>query len=56
MPAARPSPLNSMLTEWIGDWATTPNGDRIMSYFNWCRRERQKLQERLGTSPELVVA
>ncbi|MBC7874906.1 MAG: isochorismatase family protein [Ferruginibacter sp.] len=44
---SQPITLNSLLTEWIRDWKTTPHTDAITSYFKWYGPEIEKVEKRI---------
>jgi nicotinamidase-related amidase len=48
---SQPITLNSMLTEWVRDWATTPFGDGFASYLDWYTPEIENLRKRLSANP-----
>jgi nicotinamidase-related amidase len=52
---SQPITLDSLQTEWIRDWATTPYAEGFVAYQEWHTTELTALDERLGTSPELVT-
>lgn len=44
---SQPITLNSLLTEWIRDWKTTPHTEAITSYFKWYTPEIEKAGKRI---------
>ena len=44
---SQPLTLNSLFTEWIRDWKTTPFGEAFGSYRAWYDPEIERLQQRI---------
>jgi nicotinamidase-related amidase len=44
---SQPITLNSMLTEWIRDWKTTPFGEAFTSYRTWYDPEIEKVEKHI---------
>lgn len=53
---SQPVTLNSLQTEWIRDWKTTPYAEGFVSYLDWYNPQIESVRERLGSSPELITA
>lgn len=47
---SQPITLNSLLTEWIRDWKTTPHTQAITNYFKWYTPEIEKAEKRILTN------
>ncbi|MBC7887017.1 MAG: isochorismatase family protein [Ferruginibacter sp.] len=47
---SQPITLNSLLTEWIRDWKTTPHTEAITNYFKWYTPEIEKVEQRILTN------
>jgi nicotinamidase-related amidase len=52
---SRPVTLNSMQTEWIRDWKTTPYTDGFVSYLDWYTPEIEGVRARLASSADLIA-
>jgi nicotinamidase-related amidase len=52
---SQPVTLNSMQTEWIRDWKTTPYTDGFVSYLDWYTPEIDSVRERLASSADLIA-
>ena len=48
---SQPITLNSMLTEWIRDWGTTPYTKEFLSYMKWYGPEIETVRKRLRAKP-----
>ncbi|MBC7829747.1 MAG: isochorismatase family protein [Chitinophagaceae bacterium] len=48
---SQPITLNSLVTEWIRDWKTTPHTETITSYLKWYGPEIEKVRKRLLKNP-----
>jgi nicotinamidase-related amidase len=48
---SQPLTVNSMLTEWIRDWGTTPYLEDFTSHMQWYGPEIEKIRTRLRTYP-----
>jgi nicotinamidase-related amidase len=48
---SQPITLNSMLTEWIRDWGTTPYAKEFLSYMKWYEPEIETVRKRLRAKP-----
>lgn len=53
---SQPITLNSLLTEWIRDWGTTPHGPAAMDHFKWYEPQIAKVRGRMRTKPPAIVA
>jgi nicotinamidase-related amidase len=53
---SQPITLNSMLTEWIRDWKTTPHASAFKSYLAWYGPEIERVRKRLQSKPFDSVA
>lgn len=50
---SQPITVNSMITEWIRDWATTPHMKGFQGYAEWYGPEIEKVRTRLRANPYL---
>jgi nicotinamidase-related amidase len=48
---SQPITLNSMLTEWIRDWGTTPYTKAFTAHLEWYTPQIEKLRKRLDANP-----
>jgi nicotinamidase-related amidase len=48
---SQPITVNSLLTEWIRDWGTTPYATQFASHMQWYGPEIEKIRTRLRASP-----
>jgi nicotinamidase-related amidase len=48
---SQPITVNSLLTEWIRDWGTTPYATEFASHMQWYGPEIEKIRTRLRASP-----
>ena len=48
---SQPITLNSLLTEWIRDWGTTPYSKDFISYMKWYGPQIEKIRARLRAKP-----
>lgn len=53
---SQPITLNSMLTEWIRDWKTTPHATAFGSYLEWYTPQIEALRKRYQSNPFKAVA
>ncbi len=53
---SQPITLNSMLTEWIRDWKTTPYTNAFGAYRKWYDPEIERVRKRLRANPVAPVA
>ncbi len=53
---SQPVTLNSLQTEWIRDWGTTPYGEKFAEYLAWYDPEITKVRDRMRSGAELVTA
>ena len=52
---SQPLTVNSLQTEWVRDWATTPYTDAFVSSMEWYGPEIEKVRSRLTSEPYPVV-
>ena len=52
---SRPLTLNSLLTEWVRDWGTTPYEKPFTQYMQWYQAEIEGVRARLRASPYQAV-
>ena len=55
-PEYYPLTLNSLVTEWVRDWKTSPYAQAIYPYFEWYAPRISSIVERLESTPELAAA
>jgi nicotinamidase-related amidase len=48
---SQPITLNSLLTEWIRDWRTTPYAEKFYSHMEWYTPEIESVRKRLSADP-----
>jgi len=48
---SQPLTVNSLFTEWIRDWGTTPYTDDFMAHMKWYGPEIEKVRARLRADP-----
>ncbi|MBC7770426.1 MAG: isochorismatase family protein [Phycisphaerales bacterium] len=48
---SQPITLNSMLTEWIRDWGTTPYAKNFKAHMDWYTPQIEKIRRRLDANP-----
>lgn len=53
---SQPLTLNSLFTEWIRDWKTSPYAEAFIAHLEWYGPQIESIRERLAASPELVTA
>ena len=48
---SQPLTLNSLLTEWIRDWAGSPHGNAVADHFKWYAPEVEKVRAHMREKP-----